>query len=290
MTRIDTDGEGPGTDRRRDARRSGSAIATTGRRSALPCARATAALSPASISTPISARGGLRRGDRHRPLDHRDRRQRHRDHRRGAPSAPGMSRADHGGVALRLVPRADPRLRREGAGDRAERPDAVGRVDRRIAAEQISAGHRVNDARPHRHARTPRGRCRRHRRCARRSWGEFVGQEKARNNLSIFIEAARKREGGARPCAVRRSARASARPRWRRSWRANSASVFARPRGPVIAKAGDLAALLTNLEERDVLFIDEIHRLNPAVEEVLYPAMEDFQLDLIIGEGPRRAR
>ncbi len=56
--------------------------------------------------------------------------------------------------------------------------------------------------------------------------------------------------------------------------------------GPVIAKAGDLAALLTNLEERDVLFIDEIHRLNPQVEEILYPAMEDFQLDLIIGEGP----
>ncbi len=56
--------------------------------------------------------------------------------------------------------------------------------------------------------------------------------------------------------------------------------------GPVIAKAGDLAALLTGLEERDVLFIDEIHRLNPAVEEILYPAMEDFQLDLIIGEGP----
>jgi len=56
--------------------------------------------------------------------------------------------------------------------------------------------------------------------------------------------------------------------------------------GPVISKAGDLAALLTNLQERDVLFIDEIHRLNPAVEEILYPAMEDFQLDLIIGEGP----
>ena len=56
--------------------------------------------------------------------------------------------------------------------------------------------------------------------------------------------------------------------------------------GPVIAKAGDLAALLTNLEDRDVLFIDEIHRLAPAVEEILYPAMEDFQLDLIIGEGP----
>ena len=60
--------------------------------------------------------------------------------------------------------------------------------------------------------------------------------------------------------------------------------------GPVIAKAGDLAAQLTNLEPRDVLFIDEIHRLNPAVEEILYPAMEDFQLDLIIGAGPRRAR
>jgi len=56
--------------------------------------------------------------------------------------------------------------------------------------------------------------------------------------------------------------------------------------GPVIAKAGDLAALLTNLEDRDVLFIDEIHRLNPAIEEILYPAMEDYQLDLIIGEGP----
>jgi Holliday junction DNA helicase RuvB len=56
--------------------------------------------------------------------------------------------------------------------------------------------------------------------------------------------------------------------------------------GPVISKAGDLAALLTNLEDRDVLFIDEIHRLNPAIEEILYPAMEDFQLDLIIGEGP----
>ncbi len=56
--------------------------------------------------------------------------------------------------------------------------------------------------------------------------------------------------------------------------------------GPVIARAGDLAALLTNLQPRDVLFIDEIHRLSPAVEEILYPAMEDFQLDLIIGEGP----
>ena len=78
----------------------------------------------------------------------------------------------------------------------------------------------------------------------------------------------------------------SARPRWRRSSSRELGVNFRATSGPVIAKAGDLAALLTNLEERDVLFIDEIHRLNPAVEEILYPAMEDFQLDLIIGEGP----
>ena len=77
-----------------------------------------------------------------------------------------------------------------------------------------------------------------------------------------------------------------ARPRWRASSPARSASASAPPPGPVIAKSGDLAALLTNLEDGDVLFIDEIHRLNPAVEEVLYPAMEDRALDLMIGEGP----
>ena len=78
----------------------------------------------------------------------------------------------------------------------------------------------------------------------------------------------------------------SARPRSPRSSRAGSASRFRSTSGPVIAKAGDLAAQLTNLEPRDVLFIDEIHRLNPAIEGILYPAMEDFQLDLIIGTGP----
>ena len=77
-----------------------------------------------------------------------------------------------------------------------------------------------------------------------------------------------------------------ARPRWRRSWRANWGWGFRATSGPVIQRAGDLAAILTNLQPRDVLFIDEIHRLQPAIEEVLYPAMEDFQLDLIIGEGP----
>ena len=79
---------------------------------------------------------------------------------------------------------------------------------------------------------------------------------------------------------------ASARRRWRRSSRASLGVGFRATSGPVIQRAGDLAAILTNLQPRDVLFIDEIHRLQPAIEEVLYPAMEDFQLDLIIGEGP----
>ena len=80
--------------------------------------------------------------------------------------------------------------------------------------------------------------------------------------------------------------RVSERRRWRGSSLVKWASGSAPPPGPVIAKSGDLAALLTNLEDGDVLFIDEIHRLNPAVEEVLYPAMEDRALDLMIGEGP----
>jgi Holliday junction DNA helicase RuvB len=114
---------------------------------------------------------------------------------------------------------------------------------------------------------------------------EFIGQEKARANLSVFIEAARSRQEAldhvlfVGPPGLGKTTLAQIVARELGvSFRATS--------GPVIAKAGDLAALLTNLEPRDVLFIDEIHRLNPAVEEILYPAMEDFQLDLIIGEGP----
>ena len=84
-------------------------------------------------------------------------------------------------------------------------------------------------------------------------------------------------------CTARRG---WARPRWRRSSSRELGVGFRATSGPVIQKSGDLAAILTNLQPRDVLFIDEIHRLQPAIEEILYPAMEDFQLDLIIGEGP----
>ena len=115
--------------------------------------------------------------------------------------------------------------------------------------------------------------------------GEFIGQPKVCSNLKVFIEAARGRREAldhvlfAGPPGLGKTTLAQIVAR-------ELGVNFRATSGPVIAKAGDLAALLTNLEDRDVLFIDEIHRLNPAVEEILYPAMEDFQLDLIIGEGP----
>jgi Holliday junction DNA helicase RuvB len=115
--------------------------------------------------------------------------------------------------------------------------------------------------------------------------GDFIGQQKLRENLAVFIEAARGRDEAMDhvlfygPPGLGKTTLAQIVAR-------ELGVGFRATSGPVITRAGDLAALLTNLQPRDVLFIDEIHRLSPAVEEVLYPAMEDFQLDLIIGEGP----
>ncbi|MGE5547358.1 MAG: Holliday junction branch migration DNA helicase RuvB [Solirubrobacterales bacterium] len=114
---------------------------------------------------------------------------------------------------------------------------------------------------------------------------DFIGQKQVRENLKIFIEAARAR-GEALDHTLFFGPPGLGKTTLAQIVSRELGVGFRATSGPVIAKAGDLAALLTNLEPRDVLFIDEIHRLNPAIEEVLYPAMEDFQLDLIIGEGP----
>jgi Holliday junction DNA helicase RuvB len=117
------------------------------------------------------------------------------------------------------------------------------------------------------------------------SLGEFVGQAEARANLAVFVESARRR-GEAMDHTLFHGPPGLGKTTLAQIMARELGVGFRMTSGPVLAKPGDLAAILTNLEPRDVLFIDEIHRLSPVVEEVLYPAMEDFALDLVIGEGP----
>src|ERR1700756_1739249 len=114
---------------------------------------------------------------------------------------------------------------------------------------------------------------------------DFVGQQQARENLSVFIQAAKAR-GEALDHVLFSGPPGLGKTTLAQIVARELGVNFRSTSGPVLARAGDLAAILTNLEPRDVLFIDEIHRLSPTVEEILYPAMEDYELDLVIGEGP----
>ncbi len=117
------------------------------------------------------------------------------------------------------------------------------------------------------------------------SWDEYIGQEKIKKNLQVFVEASRRRNEALDHILF------FGPPGLGKTTLANIIAIemeanIKTTSAPMIEKAGDLAALLTNIEEGDILFIDEIHRMSPAIEEILYPAMEDFRLDIIIGSGP----
>ena len=115
-----------------------------------------------------------------------------------------------------------------------------------------------------------------------RTLNEYIGQSKAKENMSIYIEAAKRRGEGLDHVLLYGLGKTTL-----SEIIANEMGVgFRITSGPAIERPGDLAALLTNLNENDILFIDEIHRMNRSVEEVLYPAMEDFALDIIVGKGP----
>ena len=145
---------------------------------------------------------------------------------------------------------------------------AVGKPDRIITADKASSLEEVQER-----ALRPK------------KLNEYIGQEKIRSQLAIFIEAARKRKEPLDHTLLFGPPGLG---------KTTLAHIIAREMGvnmkhtsgPVLERAGDLAAMLTNLEPHDVLFIDEIHRLNPVVEEILYPALEDYQIDIMIGEGP----
>ena len=139
--------------------------------------------------------------------------------------------------------------------------------------QRLSSAHEIEATEGHDHALRPK------------KLDDFIGQGIGRQNLEMFIKAARGRTE-AMDHILLHGPPGLGKTTMAQIISGELGTGFRATSGPVIARAGDLASLLTNLAPNDVLFIDEIHRLNPAVEEVLYPAMEDFQLDLMIGEGP----